>query len=84
MYTLQIKKNNIEITFLKSFYASGLKKFSKLFVPSIFSSGFLQINILIGTIIASYQSGAVSYLYYADRIYQLPLALIGIALGIAL
>ena len=44
----------------------------------------LQINILIGTIIASYQSGAVSYLYYADRIYQLPLALIGIALGIAL
>ena len=44
----------------------------------------LQINILIGTIIASYQSGAVSYLYYADRIYQLPLALIGIALGITL
>ena len=79
-----IKKNNIQITFLKSFYIDGLKKFSKLFVPSIFSSGLLQINILIGTIIASYQSGAVSYLYYADRIYQLPLALIGIALGITL
>ena len=79
-----IKKNNIQITFLKSFYTNGVKKFSKLFVPSIFSSGLLQINILIGTIIASYQSGAVSYLYYADRIYQLPLALIGIALGIAL
>ena len=30
-----------------------------------------QINILIGTIIASFQSGAVSYLYYADRVYQL-------------
>jgi putative peptidoglycan lipid II flippase len=39
---------------------------------------------LIGTIIASYETSAVSYLYYADRIYQLPLALIGIALGIAL
>jgi putative peptidoglycan lipid II flippase len=55
-----------------------------LFIPSLFSSGLLQINILVGTIIASYQASAVSYLYYADRIYQLPLALIGIALGIAL
>ncbi len=79
-----IKKNNIQISFLKSFYIDGLRKFYKLFIPSIFSSGLLQINILIGTIIASYQVGAVSYLYYADRIYQLPLALIGIALGITL
>ena len=44
----------------------------------------MQINILIGTIIASYETGAVSFLYYADRIYQLPLALIGIAIGIVL
>jgi len=79
-----VKKNKIKIFFFKSFYINGLKKFFRLFVPSIFSSGLLQINILIGTIIASYQSGAVSYLYYADRIYQLPLALIGIALGITL
>jgi putative peptidoglycan lipid II flippase len=79
-----IKNNNIQVSFLNKFYKNGLKKFSKLFIPSIFSSGLLQINILIGTIIASYQSSAVSYLYYADRIYQLPLALIGIALGITL
>ena len=62
----------------------SVKSFFNLFFPSFFSSGLLQINILIGTIIASYESGAVSYLYYADRIYQLPLALVGIALGIAL
>jgi len=79
-----IKENNIQISFLNKFNKDELKKFSKLFIPSIFSSGLLQINILIGTIIASYQAGAVSYLYYADRIYQLPLALIGIALGITL
>ena len=79
-----IHKNNIKITFFKIFNTNGLKNFSKLFIPSIFSSGLLQINILIGTIIASYEAGAVSYLYYADRIYQLPLALIGIALGIVL
>ena len=54
--------------------------FKKLF-PSILSSGVTQINILVGTIIASFQAGAVSYLYYADRIYQINLALAGIAVG---
>jgi len=54
--------------------------FSKL-LPSIFSSGVTQINILVGTIIASFQAGAVSYLYYADRVYQLNLAVAGIAVG---
>lgn len=54
--------------------------FSKLF-PSIFSSGVTQINILVGTIIASFQAGAVSYLYYADRVYQINLAVAGIAVG---
>jgi len=54
--------------------------FSKL-LPSIFSSGVTQINILIGTIIASFQAGAVSYLYYADRVYQINLAVAGIAVG---
>ena len=50
-------------------------------LPSIFSSGVTQINILVGTIIASFQSGAVSYLYYADRVYQINLAVAGIAVG---
>tara|TARA_A100001011_G_scaffold344468_1_gene379465 strand:- start:758 stop:2287 length:1530 start_codon:yes stop_codon:yes gene_type:complete len=54
--------------------------FSKL-LPSIFSSGVTQINVLIGTIIASFQASAVSYLYYADRIYQINLAIAGIAIG---
>ena len=54
--------------------------FSKL-LPSIFSSGVTQINILVGTIIASFQASAVSYLYYADRIYQINLAIAGIAIG---
>jgi len=51
-------------------------------LPSIFSSGVTQINILIGTIIASFQASAVSYLYYADRIYQINLAIAGIAIGV--
>jgi putative peptidoglycan lipid II flippase len=60
---------------------SKVKFFLKKLVPSIFSSGVTQINILIGTIIASFEAGAVSYLYYADRIYQINLAIAGIAIG---
>ena len=43
-----------------------------------------QINIVIGTVIASLQDGAVSHLYYADRVYELPLAIVGIAIGVVL
>ncbi len=57
--------------------------FTKL-LPSIFSSGVTQINILVGTIIASFQASAVSYLYYADRIYQINLAIAGIAIGVVI
>jgi len=61
-----------------------VKLFFKKLLPSIFSSGVTQINILVGTIIASFQASAVSYLYYADRIYQINLAIAGIAIGTVL
>ena len=61
--------------------SSKVKFFFKKLLPSILSSGVTQINILVGTIIASFQSGAVSYLYYADRVYQINLAIAGIAVG---
>ena len=58
-----------------------VREFFLKLLPSIFSSGVTQINILVGTIIASFQASAVSYLYYADRIYQINLAIAGIAIG---
>ena len=66
---------------LKKKISSKVKFFLKKLLPSIFSSGVTQINILVGTIIASFEVSAVSYLYYADRIYQLNLAIAGIAVG---
>jgi len=59
-----------------------VKFFFKKLLPSIFSSGVTQVNILVGTIIASFEASAVSYLYYADRIYQINLAIAGIAIGV--
>jgi putative peptidoglycan lipid II flippase len=54
-------------------------------LPAALGSGVVQINILIDIVIASLlPTGAVSYLYYADRIYELPLAVIGIAIGTAI
>ncbi|HID36456.1 MAG TPA: murein biosynthesis integral membrane protein MurJ, partial [Ghiorsea sp.] len=56
-----------------------------LFGPAVLGIAAVQINILVGTILATLlPTGAVSYLYYADRIVQLPLALFGIAIGTAL
>ena len=77
--------------FIKKYFSLKLKLYTKIdkkvkiffkkLLPSIFSSGVTQINILVGTIIASFQTSAVSYLYYADRIYQINLAIAGIAIG---
>jgi len=62
-----------------------LKTFFKLFIPGIIGSGVIQLNIIIGTIIASLLPiGAISHIYYADRLNQLPLAVFGIAMGIVL
>ena len=63
-------------------FTKEVKFFFSRLLPSIFSSGVTQINILVGTIIASFQASAVSYLYYADRIYQINLAIAGIAIGV--
>ena len=80
--------------FVKKFYVikfnfkfkinNKVKFFFKKLLPSIFASGVTQINILVGTIIASFHASAVSYLYYADRIYQINLAIAGIAIGVVI
>ena len=61
-----------------------VRRLFRLGVPGVVAGGITQVNLTIGTIIASLQAGAVSWLYYADRIYQLPLAVIGIAIGVVL
>jgi putative peptidoglycan lipid II flippase len=76
-----VKKNFKPILTIKIKIDEKIKFFFKKLLPSIFSSGVTQINILVGTIIASFQAGAVSYLYYADRVYQINLAVAGIAVG---
>ncbi len=63
----------------------SVKQFFRQVLPVVFGASVLQLNILIGTILATtLESGSVSFLYYADRLIQLPLGVIGIAIGVAL
>jgi len=65
-------------------YHPGLKKVGLLMVPTIFGAAVYQINILVGTLLASLLAqGSVSYLYYADRLVQFPLGIFAIAMATA-
>jgi putative peptidoglycan lipid II flippase len=62
-----------------------VKRLFALMAPGALGAGVIQINLLIGMMLATLlPTGAVSYLYYADRLNQLPLGVIGIAIGSAL
>ncbi|MCH1408819.1 MAG: murein biosynthesis integral membrane protein MurJ [Verrucomicrobiales bacterium] len=63
---------------------SDAKKLGKLMTPGLVSAGVQQINLLVGQTVVSLQLGGVALFYYADRINQLPLGLLGIALGTVL
>ena len=62
----------------------GLKKIGLLMMPAILGAGVYQINMLIGTFLASLlPTGSISYLYYADRLVQFPLGIFAIAVATA-
>src|SRR5262249_28147794 len=63
----------------------AVRRLLRVMLPGVFGSGIVQVNLLVSTAIASLlPTGAVSYLSYADRLNQLPLALVGIAVGTAI
>jgi putative peptidoglycan lipid II flippase len=61
-----------------------VRRFWVLAVPAILAGGITQINIFVGTVIASGADEVMSIIYNADRLYQLPLGIIGIAIGTVL
>jgi putative peptidoglycan lipid II flippase len=62
----------------------AVRRLLVLMGPALLTGGVTQINLLVGQIIASAQDGAIALLNYADRINQLPLGVIGIAVGVVL
>ncbi len=61
---------------------AAVRRMARRMVPVIFGAAVYQVNLLIGTLLASLlPTGAVSFLYYADRLVQFPLGVFGLALG---
>lgn len=61
-----------------------LKRLLIIAAPAALAGGVVQVNLLVGRQVASHFEGAVAWLSYADRLYQLPLGVVGIAVGIVL
>ncbi|MGP6087705.1 murein biosynthesis integral membrane protein MurJ [Antarctobacter jejuensis] len=61
-----------------------MKRLVVVAIPAALAGGVMQINLLVGQQVASHFEKAVGWLYAADRLYQLPLGVVGIAVGIVL
>jgi len=60
----------------------GVKRIMQLMLPALFGVSVSQINLLLDTVLASFlQTGSVSWLYYSDRLSELPLGVFAIAIG---
>ncbi|MEO0728898.1 MAG: murein biosynthesis integral membrane protein MurJ [Pseudomonadota bacterium] len=81
---IAMRAAGLRIQFGRPTFDADMRRLVKLGIPGLVAGGITQINIVVGTVIASLQAGAVSYLYYADRLYQLPLGIVGIAIGVVL
>lgn len=79
-----LRRENISFKPSFDFRNPALIRIGKLFVPAALGGAVYQVNVMIGTILASLlQPGGVSWLYYADRLVELPLGIFAIALGTA-
>ncbi len=78
------RKAGIKLSLRRPKLTPNVKKLLVLAAPAALAGGAMQINLVIGSLIASFFDGAVAWLNYADRIYQLPLGVVGVAVGVVL
>lgn len=79
-----VRHAGISLSFKFPRFTPNVKRLLVLAVPAAVTGGITQINQLIGQAIASGKEGAIAALQYADRIYQLPLGVVGVAVGVVL
>ncbi len=65
-------------------WSAPLRRLTRLGLPALLAGATGQLVLLVATQIASHQPGAVSWLYYADRVFQLPLGFVAVAMGVVL
>lgn len=80
-----VKRAGVRMTFPRPHIDANIRHVFKLMGPAMIGAGVMHINLFVDMIIASFlATGSISYLYYADRLNQLPLGTVGIAVGTAL
>lgn len=85
MMVFFLRKYKITFHIQRPAFSEKTKRLFKLMGPGVLAAGVYQLNMFVDMIIASLlPEGSISFLYYADRLNQLPLSLAGIAVGTAL
>lgn len=75
----------LKFTWTMNWKHPGVRKIGRLMVPAILGLAVYEINLMVDTLLASLlPGGSISYLYYANRVVQLPLGVFGVALSIAI
>ncbi len=72
------------LRFRRPRFTTDIRRLVAIAGPSVLAGGVVQVNLLVGRQVGSYFEGAIAWLSYADRLYQLPLGVVGIAIGIVL
>lgn len=72
------------VTPLAVSFAAPMRRFLALAIPGLVASGIPQITVIAGVMVASASRSAVSWIYYANRLIELPLGIVGIAIGTVL
>lgn len=78
------RRAGVRLSLLLPRLTPEVRKLVALAIPGAIAGSAVQLNIVISRALATSEVGAVSFLAYADRLYQLPLGLVGVAVGIAL
>ena len=78
------RKAGFHVHFQRPRMTPDMRRLIRVAIPAALAGGVVQVNLLVGQQVASYFERAVGWLYAADRLYQLPLGVVGIAIGVVL
>ena len=81
---LAARKAGFTMALRRPRWTPAMARLVKVAIPAALAGGVVQINLLVGQQVASYFDHAVGWLFAADRLYQLPLGVVGIAIGVVL
>ncbi|AGT09125.1 murein biosynthesis integral membrane protein MurJ [Paracoccus aminophilus] len=84
MVWIAAKKMGFPLYFRRPRLTPDMKRLLAIAAPAVLAGGVVQVNLLVGRQVGSFFEGAIAWLTYADRLYQLPLGVVGIAIGIVL